>query len=160
MANFCSNCGTPLAPESKFCHNCGSKVVDSVQTPTPAPAPTPAAVPTPTPVPQAAAVPPPFHGAATPSSTGAIKVYVKYEGYFAAIDADIKLFVNGNQIGTYSFTKPFEVTVDVPSTSAEVKVKCWFRSAKINVEAPAGGTARVLLAYNRAWGSFKFIPMK
>lgn len=180
MANFCHNCGTPAVAGAKFCSNCGAKLIESAapsnvtnqgaapsspavgsavippippsvqSSPMVPPAP-PAAPSTPPVIPEVQSAPMPV----APADKSAIRIH--YDGNWAAMDVKIKVFVNGQEIGKYSFLKPFDADAIVDGSRVVIKAKMWFRTADLSFMIEPGKSYKVFLSYNRAMGSIKLL---
>lgn len=87
-------------------------------------------------------------------------VHVRYEGYWVAIDSTIKLSVNGQLYGKYSFKNPFYVSIpiDRPIMCLHA-VLSGIRPADIVINSIPGKDEAVSLVYNRFWGSIKFVKL-
>lgn len=83
-------------------------------------------------------------------------IYVDYPGNWAIPGWNIVLFVNGIEYAKFPFTGQQSFTLKINEPIVDLKAKLSFRSAKLRFPVEPGRTYRVLLEYNRMWGSIKF----
>lgn len=94
-----------------------------------------------------------------PLPTG--KIHLSYQGYWALTDWKIKITVNGNFFGAYSFKKPFNIIIPVEHDKMQLRaVLSGIRTADIEIVNAKYQNIYLTLDYNRMWGSIDFIRIQ
>lgn len=83
-------------------------------------------------------------------------VTIIYNGAWLIFDLNIRLSVNGNVVGKYSFKKGFTVKIPITSEVVNIELKTQFRTFKHNFISYSSTDYICYVEYNRMWGNFSF----
>ena len=79
-----------------------------------------------------------------------------YNGTWLLIDSSIRLLVNGNEIGKYSYKKGFGVEIPITSGIITIELKSLFRTSTHIFKALPNTNYTCYVTYNRYVGKFKY----
>ena len=127
----CPHCNTPYNDGSVFCENCGKKIIDEPSNASIQQQPQP--------------------------STRNGNLVIRWDGAWVLIDYKIKMNVNGNNIGEYSFKEGFETSVPITSSDMTVVTKLSFYKTKVNLTLNPNENYTYELVYHRMSGWLGFI---
>ncbi len=141
MSKFCIECGCQMDDNAKFCPQCGSpaqskmdkvltegkdKEVDTVVA----------------------------DNANGSSATEFGTLHIEWKGTWILFDSSVILYVNGHEIGAYSFKDGFKVDVPITSSETEVMVKYSFWKTKRVYTFKPHENYTCKLDFSRFWGKF------
>ena len=126
----CPHCGAPISNEDIFCQKCGEKVDNSPN----------------------ASVP-----ASSQSRMGRGKLFLKWDGKWALSDPAIKVSVDGNHIGDFSFKEGFNISVPITSEIMNVETKFSIRKTKSTLVLNPNENYTYNYVYDSLTGGFGYV---
>jgi hypothetical protein len=94
----------------------------------------------------------PVSAAAESSAESTLKIEV--EGIWMAVDLDVKVFIDGQLVGSGSIKKGFNVTTKIEAGKHILLLDTKLKNKSYDFEISSVGNYQTKITYSRTWGNF------
>lgn len=101
----------------------------------------------------------PHCGSAVVATNALGRLRIEWRGTWMLTDTLVKLSVNGQLIGSYSFKDGFSIEIPISSALNEITIKYGFRTLKRTFTFQPHQNYFLMLEYSRFTGKFSFVEL-